>query len=160
MLGALLAQIDGDYEPKVKTAEEIAEEELRAQQARSGIFDAELLTAVPLEVEISNYLPQSVIHSSDQKDEKAWEADLIQVHKELKGLKPERCQELFLLASKRLPLFGTTLYNVTHKSTWEMPARVGLAVSIEGLHFVDPVDGFSILKKVPLKDVLRTQLDA
>lgn len=158
LLGALLAQAEGDYTPHVKTQEELDEEARRQEQIRSGIFDAEL-QSVPLEIELASYLPSTVIHSSEAKDEKAWETELIELWKTIKGMTVERAHELFLIAVKRLPLFGATVFHVSQKSSWEMPARIDLAVSIDGLFFVDPVDGFSIIKQLPLAAISRTHPD-
>lgn len=157
ILGSLLLQFDGDYTPPVKTPEQLEEEAKIEAQKQEGIFDEELLKAVDTEIDLYSVVPKQVVLTSE-KDELEWDKELIELHKALKGMPHDKCQRLFLQHAKKLPLFGTTVYSVTHRSNLDMPAQVGLAVAIDGIMFVDP-ETQQVIRGISLPVIERIEFD-
>jgi FERM central domain/RA like domain len=135
-LGALLVTLEhGDVQHSRKKKQKESENEKGKEEAEDGGGDADdaggvgdTLLGAP-----TNYLPDVLVNNSKLTAEE-WKRLLREEHAKVPaGLGNAELRIRFLEFAKSLPMFGTHIFLAAHKSDWDMPVRISVGVSIEGV---------------------------
>ena len=115
----------------------IAERDAKLEEGRQkGIYAQDDEMYMPV-VDPYKWLPRILVSASD-KLEREWEEELIRLHRLIMQVPQLDARDLFLSACRQLPLFGLTVFSTEHKSDWDIPAKTGVGIGVEGVFFMNP----------------------
>jgi MyTH4 domain/RA like domain/FERM central domain len=103
---------------------------------------------------VTRCLPATLLNGSLRGDAE-WRRDLERACDALKPTSADADAALieFLQSIKELPLFGTTMFRVSHRSDWNMPSSVYLGVSVTGVSIIN-IDSGHVYFHRPIADIV------
>ena len=83
--------------------------------------------------QLPQYVPRT-LWTMKSPDE--WRTEMRAEQTKYAGKSKEECKVLFLREAKKLEFYGDTIFTVSHKSEWSVPAKFDLAIGKGGVHFL------------------------
>jgi len=134
-LGALLATLahgDVEHSRKKKTKSTSTSKKADHGEHKEKDDGGETLLGAP-----TNYLPSVLVNNSKLTADE-WKSLLRKEHAQVPcGLSHAELRTRFLELAKTLPMFGTQIFLAAHKSDWDMPVRISVGVSVEGVTLIN-----------------------
>ncbi|XP_070135600.1 unconventional myosin-VIIa isoform X2 [Drosophila bipectinata] len=110
--------------------------------------------------EVNSFLPSRI---SKTREQQFWIPILAQAHRQYGSSRNELTAKiLYLSCVMQYPLYGTTMFHVTHRGYWSFINNIILGVYCDGIMFIQPDDKFVIyqFKYVDVESILLDPSDS
>eukprot|EP01114_Cavostelium_apophysatum_P013166 TRINITY_DN3125_c0_g1_i3.p1 TRINITY_DN3125_c0_g1~~TRINITY_DN3125_c0_g1_i3.p1 ORF type:complete len:2243 (+),score=811.97 TRINITY_DN3125_c0_g1_i3:147-6875(+) len=99
---------------------------------------------------IEQYIPRTMFYLHKPPE---WTKLIQQEQKEYQGISKNQLQKTYMNIAKALPLYGTTVFSVQHRTSWNMPPEFLVAIGVNGVQFLKS-DSKDLLRQYSFDNIL------